>query len=299
MRRLLLLLTIAAALGVAGCGEDESGGGGTAGADARALLRQAFNTQIESGRLSLDAAVQLDGAGGEDEDFSLKLSGPFSSNGGQKLPSLDLDASFSDGGQSLTAGLILTEDNAFVSFGGETYEIGEELVGTLNRQSEEASEGRTTFEDFGIDVSSWVRDPQVEGGGDVDGTSTTRVSGAVDVQRVIEDYAKLAGELGPVLGSEPPELSDEDRERIEQVVEESRVEVYVAEDGTLRRLTLDLEFQLPEDLRDSADGIEGGSVKIDLTLADVGRPQRIEAPEDARPIDELLGRFGLGPESFQ
>lgn len=293
MRRLSLLLALTCALGLVACGEDEDGGGSTR--DARELLQRGFNTDIESGRLSLDADVQIDGP---DQSFGLELSGPFASNGPHKLPSLDLDVSFSGLGPALSAGLIVTEDNAFVSFGGEDYEIGEELIGELNRQSEEAADGRTTLEDFGVDVSRWVRDPEVTGEEDVAGTSTTKVSGLLDAEQVVADLAKLTQELGPVLGEQPLDLSDEDREQIGRLVEESRIDAYVAEDGTLRRLTLDIEFQVPEGLREQADGVEGGSAKIDLTLSEVGESHEIEAPTDARPIDELLGRFGLGEESF-
>lgn len=297
MRRLSLLLALIASLGVAACGDDDEGTQG--GPNARELLERAFNTSIDSGRLAFDADLQIDGREGHGGAYTLKLSGPFSSNGGQKLPSLDLDVSFSGLGPGLRAGLIVTEDNAFVSFGGDDYEVGEELIGELNRQSEEAAEGRTSFQDFGIDVGRWVRDPQVTGEEDVEGTSTMKVSGEVDAQRVIDDYLNLSQELGPVLGEEPLDLDDEDREQIGEALEESRVDVYVAGDGTLRRLTLDLELQVPEALREDADGIEGGSVKVDLTFSELGEEQEIEAPEDARPIDELLGRFGLGEETLQ
>ena len=297
MRRLLLLLALIASLAVAACGDDEDDGGGSSTRDARELIQRGFNTEVESALLSADFDVQIDGPDGEGESFALELGGPYVSNGAQRLPSVDLDVSFSGGGQSLAAGVIVTEDNAFVSFGGDDYEIGEELIGTLNRQTEEAAEGRSTFEDFGIDVGGWVRDPEIQGEEDVEGTSTTKVSGEVDARRVIEDYVKLTEAMGPLLGEEPLELSADDVEQLGRLVEESRLDLYVADDGTLRRLTLDLEFQVPEGLRDRAGGIQGGSAKIDMTLSEVGEPQRIEAPEDARPIDELLGRFGLGSES--
>ena len=299
MRRLSFLLALICTLGVVACGGEDDDGGGESTRDARELVQRAFNTDVESARVAVAVDVEIDGPEGESETFAVKLNGPYASNGGQKLPSLDLDLRFSGGGQSLTAGLVVTEDNAFVSFGGETYEIGEELVRELNRQSEHAAEGRSTFEDFGIDVARWLRDPRVEGEEDVAGAGTTKVSGEIDARRVIEDYVGLLQEFGPLLGEDPPELGEGDAQRFAGILEESRIDLYVADDGTLRRLVLEVEFQLPEDLRDDAEGIEGGSATIDVTLSDVGEEQRIEAPEDARPIDELLGRFGLGPESLQ
>lgn len=297
MRRLVPLLALLAALAAAGCGDDDDAGAprGSAGD----LLQRAFSTPVESGRVALDADLQIDGPEGGDEAYGLELSGPFDSNGPGRLPSADLDVALSGLGPPLSAGLVLTPDNAYLGFAGEHYELGEQIVRGLMRRGEDAAGGRTTLEDFGVDPSRWLRHAELSGEEDVEGTRATRVSGEIDAARVLGDYERLAREYGSALGADPPALDPELRRLLAGSLEESRADVYVAGDGTLRRLVLDLEFRLPSELRERADGIAGGSLELDLTLSAVGEDQRIEEPEDARPIGELLGRFGLGREALQ
>ena len=279
MRRLLPLLALLASIVAVGCGEDEEPAAETG--NARALLQQAFSGEMRSGRLALESSLRID-----DEAYALEVSGPFVSHGADKIPSADLDVSFSGFGPVLSGGVVLTEDNAFVSFGGDTYEVGEELVRRFNREGEAAADGRDSFEDFGVDPSRWLRDPEVAGQEDVEGTETTKISGDIDVERLLADFAKLDEIFGAVGGGERLDLDDAQRERAAEAIEESHADVYVADDGTLRRLVVDVTFK-------------EGSAKLDLSFSDVGEPQRIEAPEDAKPIDELFGRFGLGQEMFQ
>lgn len=297
MRRLVPLIALLAALAAAGCGDDNDTGAPRG--DAPELIQRAFSTPVDSGRLALDADVQIDGPAGGDEAYGLEVSGPFDSNGPARLPSADLEVALSGLGPPVSAGLVLTPDNAYLAFGGEHYELGEEIVGGLMRRGEEAAGGRSTPEDLGVDPSRWLRNAELSGEEDVEGTGATRVSGEIDAAQVLADYDRLVREYGSALGADPPALTPELRRLLAGSLEESRADVYVAGDGTLRRLVLDLEFRLPPELRERAGGIAGGSLELDLTLSDVGEKQRIEAPEDARPIGELLGRFGLGREALQ
>lgn len=297
MRRPLLLLVAIASFGLAACGGGDDDGSSASRGDARELLQRAFRTPVNSAVLDFDGRLELDG--GENGGFRVKLSGPFVSQGERRIPKVDLDVSVESAGQNLTGGVVYTGDNAFVQFGGQAFAVGKDVVGTFNRQIERSVKGAAGRSILGIDAAAWVRDPRVEGEEDVAGTSTTKVSGGVDVLRVVDDIAKLGDELGPMAGADSLKLSDEDRELIGDMIDESRVEVYVAGDGTLRRLALDVGFQVPEDRRADFDGAKGGSAKIDLTFDKVGEEQEIKAPEDAQPLSRLLDLFGLGADDFQ
>ena len=96
--RAAFLLSILAL--VAGCG----GGGGGDEEDAKATIDKAFSTSIESANIALSAEVQVDGVAQLQDPVTVKLSGPFQSNGNTKLPGFDWDASFSGGGQSVSGG---------------------------------------------------------------------------------------------------------------------------------------------------------------------------------------------------
>ena len=295
MRRLLVLLALLSTLGVAACGSDDSG---APSSGARSLVQRALDTPVKSGRLDLKLGLRVAGVRELADGVKLELKGPFSSNGRAKLPSADLDLSAGGLGPGLGAGLVLTGDNAYVSFGGRAYEVGEDFVRELNSESRRARGGRESLEDFGIDPVRWIRAPEVAGHEEVAGTETTKVSGDVDVRRVLSDVAKLGGEVGSVAGRRPFDLTDADQRRIVEAVKKASIDLYVAGDGTLRRAVLDVRFEVPEEERRAAGGAEGGSAMLDLALSDVGEAQHIEAPANARPLRELLEQFGLGPESF-
>ncbi|MBA3861072.1 MAG: hypothetical protein H0X56_03785, partial [Solirubrobacterales bacterium] len=44
--------------------------------------------------------------------------------------------------------------------------------------------------------------------------------------------------------------------------------------------------------QEEAQGLTSGELALEVTIAELGEDQEIEAPEDARPLDELLGQFG-------
>ena len=299
LRRLVLPLALVFALGVAACGSDS--GGGESSADAEKLLQEAFSNKIESGKLSLDAEIQVDGVAQLDRAVELKLSGPFADNGPGEVPSLDWDFSFSGAGQSIAAGATVTTDNAYVSFQGADYEVGSALFQQFAQAfKQQSGGGEDTLSQLGIEPDKWIKEPKIDSEDEeVAGEETTRVTGEVDLLAVLEDVSKASDRMGTVGSAQNPfeDLSDADREKIEDAIEEASVEVYVSnDDETVRRFVLDLEFQIPEDERQDAGGAEGGSAKIDMELADVGEKQDISAPANPRPLAELLSRFGLGGE---
>lgn len=298
-RRLILPLALVLALGLAACGSD--GGGGESSADAQKLLEEAFSNKIESAKLSLDAEIQVDGVPQLGGPIKVRLSGPFTDNGPGEIPSLDWDLSFSGAGQNFAAGATVTGDNAYVSFQGADFEVGTALYGQFAQAYKQQGGGSSdALAQLGIKPEEWLEDPKVDSESeDVAGEETTKISGEVDLIAVIEDLGKASDRMGSVGGTQNPleDLSDSDRKKLEDAIEEASVDVYVSnDDKTVRRFVLDLEFRVPEEDRKDAGGAEGGSAKIDIELADVGEKQEISAPANPRPLTELLSRFGLGGE---
>lgn len=298
LRRLCLpiLLVLLAAFALASCGEDSS-------EDAKATLDKAFSSPIGSADVSLDIEVKLDGVEQLKDPIRVKLTGPYKSNGGKKLPSFDWDLSLQGGGQTFSAGAISTGDNAWVMFQDQAYEVGEDLVKQANAQLAKGSneEGKS-FADFGIDPRSWLKDPKEEGEEDVAGVKTTHISSGLDVAKLLEDINKAIGQAGSQLGGQtPPKLTDEQKKKVEEVIEDPSFDVYVGkDDDKVRRLSGRLEFSVPEKDRAAASGLEGGSLTFEIEFANVGSAKAIQPPENAKPIAELgqalqgLGIGGLG-----
>src|SRR3954451_20311643 len=163
MKRLVLAVSILSLALVAGCGD--SGGGGSS-EDARALIDKAFKASIPSADMTLNIQAKISGVAALTQPISLKVAGPYQSNGKGKLPSFNWQVSVSGGGQAFSGGVISTGDNAFVNFQGTNYEVGKAQVAQVNQQLSQQT-GSKSLKDFGIDPQSWVKDPKDEGDEDV------------------------------------------------------------------------------------------------------------------------------------
>ena len=291
----MLLPVLLAGTLLAGCGSDDS-------ESVTALLDKAFKSPIGSADMTLDISVELDGVDELDGPIEIKFAGPYDSTEKGQIPSVDWDITVQAQNQSFNANLTSTGDRAFVGFQGTDYEVSQATVDALNRQlaASEDQEGRD-LSDFGVTARDWIVDASEEGDEDVAGVETTHVSGKLDVTKVLDDLNTVVQEAaklgGPVAQQAPPELTDEQKDQIEDVVDDPAFDAYVGkDDDTLHRLSADLEFDVPEDSRDQVGGLEGGTVSFSIEFANIGSAEPIEPPEDARPIAELTqqlqGLFG-------
>ena len=297
-RRFVALLLPALLVGTlaAGCGEDDA-------ASVTDLLDKAFETPIGSADLTLDIEIELDGIDELQDPIEIALTGPYDSREEGQIPKLDWDITVGAQNQSFNASLTSTGDRAFVGFQGTDYEVSRATVEALNQQlaASQDEEGEADLSDFGINARDWVIDAEEEGDEEITGVETTHVSGKLDVTRVLEDLNTVvqeASQLGGQIGQQaPPELTDEQKAQIEDVVDDPGFDAYVGnDDDRLHRLSADLEFEVPEDARETAGGLEGGRVSFSIEFANIGAAQPVEPPEGARPIAELTqqleGLFG-------
>ena len=307
-KRLVPLLLGAVLLGA--CGADSGSGESGSDADARQVLEDAFAKQIESGTVAVEFSGEFDGPKDETASVSFELDGPFASNGDEELPTLDwdftgsfeLDAEKDESG-SIEAGITLLPENIFVDYGGETYEVGEDLVEQLvGAALEEQKDQPQDLADFGIDGVDLLEDPEVSAGEEIGGVATRKVTGSIDAEALVEAFNKVAenpavkSQLPP--GAEVPTLGSDVTDQVDEAIESSEVEVSAGEDdGILRRVRLSLDFKLPDELvKEKGDELEAGKLELTVTFTDVGERPEISAPEGAKPLTELLGELGLPPE---
>lgn len=282
MRRLLLLVFAALALVAAGCGSDEGGGA----QEAKELLQRGFSTDVNSGEISMKMDLQLKGAGG---DFRLELDGPFRSRGPTKMPDADLDFSASGQGVNLEGGVVLLPENAWVEFGSETYEVGEELWRRA-QESLDDGQGPDTFADANVKPLDWVKGAETEEGGTVSGTETTKVTGRLDVAAMLSDFNRLSPDDAAI-----PQASLDQFEDANGAVD---FEAWIGDDDIWRRISSEGSFTIPEAQRQGAGGLEGVRVSLDMRLSAPNEEVTIESPGDGRPISELLQTLGIPPEAL-
>lgn len=301
--RLPLALIAALLLAVAGlgCGDEQGSGGDSR--DAKALLERAFAKRVKSGDLRLDLKADLEGGGDRlEKPIELKLAGPYKLGGRDKLPQLDWDVSFRGLGMDVNGGIVATADNGFLELQGEAYELGAEAFTSLARQYAALQPGTPrSITAFGVDPTSWLDNPRVdEDGGSIGGEPTRKVTASVDVRQVARDVVDLA--RSPRLrrqlerqGRPVPRLSrlkDEDLDRVEDAIDEFDVEVDVDRNDVVRRLFAEVDFDLPGD--EDGDEVKGGRVSLSYVLRKVGTNPVIRAPQNAKPLGQLLDGFGLG-----
>ena len=281
-----MLVVFAAACGGGGGDENE-------GQDVEALLDRAFRQSVKSADVKLDARLQVAGLQGFDKPLSIEASGSYIGSD-DTIPKLDIDLnlSTSGGGQTIEAGFLSTGTRAFIEFGGQYYEQPRSGVARANRALARSRKRRGGgLSELGLSPRDWVEDAKQEGDEEVAGVETQHVSGKLDVRRMFADLNKLvqrsAGAL-PGGGGNVPKLSEKDLNELAEVVEDPSFDVYVGkEDDVIRRVSADLRLTVPEEDRKKVGGIEGGSLRFDLELADVNGDQEVKAPARARPISAL------------
>jgi hypothetical protein len=303
---------------VAGCGGDDA-----ADEDPRAVLERTFDndTEVTSGVFALN--LDLAATGEEEGSFSAEVGGPFQSDSDDPsaLPQLDLrgTATGEGGGESIdfAGDVAITEDNAYVRYENQTYEVGEANFAELSEQFESQVSGAGEDEDTpsfreaceqaieqaggdpgtcDIDfVGDWLTNLENEGTEDVDGVETIHISGDLNVERVLDDLGEIAASTPGVnlQGFQPSQLAT--------AVPESHFDLYTGSDDYLLR---QLDIALAIDPSAATGGMAVVPVdRIDfgfsITLSGLNEPQTIAPPTGGtRPIEELLGEDAFDLRGF-
>lgn len=263
------------------------GGGEDASADPQDVLDRALSggEGIDSG--VLDVELSISSVTGDQGELDAELQGPFQSNGSGELPSVEFDVSgaIASGGIDFDfdGALTVTTEGLWVGLEGTDYQLDDATFGTLRSAYEQSAaqrqaEPQGSLEEFGVDPRDWVTGLTNEGTEDLDGTEVVHISGSADVPKLVADLNDVAQRTGQATA-----LSAADLNALESSVTAATIDVYAAtEDDSLRGIDVGLTLADPR----------GGSGELDVELSfaitDAGAEQDISAPEDARPLAELL-----------
>ena len=294
---LLAGLLLALPFALSACGGGGNGGGGD-DEDAKALLDRAFDEPVPSADVDLDLQLDIQGLAGFEDPLRIGATGPYVREE-RSLPMLDLDIALEaqGAGQAIEAGLLSTGDRVFLKFGGTFYEQPADQVARTNRQlARQGDKGSGSFADLGLDARSWIVDAEIEGDEEIGGVATEHVAGTLDVEAALSDLNRLvkrsAGALGEAGDAARP-LEREEIERLARSVDDPTFDVYVGKDDDIvRRVSLRIDVDVPEEERRDVGGITGASIRLTAQLDDVGGDQRVEAPSSARPLSELTTQLG-------
>jgi hypothetical protein len=302
---ILLAALLALATTIGACGDS---GGSSAGSDEdpQEIVDSATFKGIESG--NLDLSLGIDASGEEGGHIDVSLAGPFQGNTDAKDSELELTAraNGSMGGEEVDfeGGLTLVPGNAFVNYQGTTYEVDpitysfvETALKEAEKEGGDESAGANACQEAAkdLEVGNFIDNLTNDGGADVGGTSTTKVSGDLDVAGAFDAIEELSeGACKSVLGSAGPlpsgaELEDAQGE-LEKVLKSAQVELYVGDDDIVRRLSAQLTIE-PEE----SGEVESVELDFDISLSGVNEDQQISTPTGAKELSKLFVKLGINP----
>ncbi len=250
--RIILATLLVAIVNAAGCGGTEH-----KAVNPEAMLDAAAAHPITSAQTDIDLRLQPRGASRLPGPVRLRLSGPYVSGEGRRIPRFDWRMSASALGFPVGGRVVSTGTNAYLSVYGDNYEVGTDVVAAAN---ERLAEGPA------IHPRSWFGHAQVAGSGNEGGVDCERISAPLLGEAVARDIAPLAGSLGlpdapSVHGTASACVGYDDRE--------------------LHQLGVQAVLGLQPGSAVAAD--------LDVEISDVGEPQEIKIPAGGgfRPIRDL------------
>ncbi len=296
---LLLVLAALASLALAACG-----GGSSASSDTSVdtLLKNTFSgsKKVKSGKLALTLRVDAKGAQGVNGPVTLKLGGPFQSQGGQKLPKFKIDFTFDGAGQSIKAGISSTGEKGFVNFQGNDYVVSDPVFKQFRTGYEQAqkqgAKQNTSLSTLGLNPRNWLTNARNAGDAKVGSDDTIKITGGVNVPRLLDDVNNALAktkQLGVQTARKlPSQLTPAQKQQVSQSVKNPTVEIYTGKDDSiLRRMVIALNVTAPKGQTGSA------AVNLDFSISDVNKDQTVPEPSGAKPFAQLLsslGSLGLG-----
>jgi hypothetical protein len=302
------ILALVAALAALATAFTACGGSDKSSEDPQQVIDNATLEGVKSGSIDLSLGVKSEGDEGGNLD--VKLSGPFQGADNGDLPELALTASAkgSANGEDIDfdGGLTLLPDRAYVNYEGTEYEVDPTTFGFVKSSFEQAQQQGSGSESNPADVSAcqeaatglkvgdFVDNLSNEGSADVDGTSTTKVSGDLNVGAAIDAIIKLTE--NPACSSQleaagPLPIGELEKAKGEltSAVKLAHVDVYVGDDDIIRRLVAELTI---EPKGSSKEKVE---VDLDLSLSGVNEEQDISAPANAKPLEGLFQKLNVNP----
>lgn len=303
--RILALLAILATLAtvLAACGSSDDSSGSSSGDDPQKVVESASLEGVKSGEL--DLALHVDASGDEGGEVDVNLSGPFETGGKEELPQLEMNAEVSGnaGGEDIEfeGGLTLLTDRAFVAYKGTDYEVDPTTFSFL-KSAFERSQQQSGEQDItacqeaaeGIKFSQFADNLVNDGSADVDGTSTTKVSGDLSVDGAVDAVIKLTEDPAcssqlEAAGPLPIGELEEAKGELSKAIEKAHVDLYVGDDDIVRKVDAELTIAPPE----AAD--EKVELQLELTLSGVNEEQSFSSPSGAKPLEDLFQELGVNP----
>jgi polyhydroxyalkanoate synthesis regulator phasin len=198
------------------------------------------------------------------------LAGPFKSNGPDTLPSLDWQVHLAAAGRSIDGELISTGDDAFIKYGGQTYEAGKAAISKLMRQArqKQGSLQAADIQQLTRKMQNWFPKSSTQQDAQLDGEPVTRVTGRLDLSKALKDISQMT--------QGGPGITQRDLSQVDKQVTDPRFTVDVGKsDGQLRRVLATMRIR------------GQGAMRFLIRYRDINKPVTINAPSSGLPLTQL------------
>jgi hypothetical protein len=308
-----ILAATVAAIGVAACGGSSSGSGSSgsdgsssASSSPQTLLKQTFSSAsaVKSGRVNFQIVITPTGSSIITTPITVSLSGPYEQAQKGQVPQSDLTISFTGLGKHATFGVLSTKTAAYITLQGTSYKLP---AADFKQLSQSASQGSAFgsvpgLSSLGINPENWLKNPQIVGTEEVDGTLTEHLSATLDVSKVIADVNTLltkdASKLGAAAGTD--HISAATARKVTAAIKNPTIDLWTGKNDTiLRRLQLGATVPVSGTTSTELGGLTSASFKVTIDTTDVNQPQTITAPTHVGNYQQLQTKLqgilqGLG-----
>ena len=172
------------------------------------------------------------------------------------------------------------------------------LAGFNQAQKDNGKKTQPSLATLGIDPQKWLKEPKNAGASKVGDEETIKITGQVDVARVLDDVAsalqKAQSVRTPTGDKLPANLTDAQKAQIAKAIKTVELEIHTGKrDKILRKVALKLELDeahLPAAGKKKASSLL--KIELSLGLTQVNEDQKIAVPTGALPLSDLLSQFG-------
>lgn len=258
--RIILASLLLVVVNAAGCG-----GSDHKTVRPEAMLDSAAAHPISSAQTDTDLRLRVSGVPQLAGPLRLRLSGPYVSGAGRRVPKFDWRMSANALGFPVGGRVVSTGTNAFLTIYGGDYEIGTEAVAAANQRIGVAA---------ALHPRSWFGRARVDGDGHEGGVDCERISAPLRGDAMARDLAPLASSLGM---SGTPSVSG------------TASACVGFDDRVLHELEVGAVLGIPASDRLRLGGATSIALDLGVVISDVGQPQDIPTPAGGgyRPIRDL------------
>jgi len=304
--RILALFTVLTAIAAvfAACGGSDDSS--SSGEDPQKVLEGASLEGVKSGEFDLSLHVISEGK--EGGDVEVQLGGPFEAGAKGEFPQAEVtaEASGSADGEDIDfdGGLTLLTDRGFVEYEGTAYEIDPTTYGFVKAaveqsQQQEGEKDITACQKAaeGIKFSQFADELVNEGDADIEGASTTKISGDLNAGGAIDALIQLTEDPAcssqlEAAGPLPIGELEEAKGELSKAIKKAHVDLYVGDDDIVRKVAAELTIQPPEASDETVE------LEMELSLAGVNEEQSFSEPSDAKSLEALFKEIGVNPTDF-